>query len=150
MTGASRRLTPISRLHKLDHLKHSRQLWHDNVKNRKEVEKYSKPTLFYDILLYLYLNPRIDPRLTNLPWGVPRWHPSSKMNKTEMIWKNILSLVHFMTFCSILTTTAATAELVYIQWLNTSPQFYPNRKTKDFFIFRFFSWSAKLPPSLLH
>jgi hypothetical protein len=34
-----------------------------------------------------------------------------------------------MTFCSIWTTTAATAELEYIQWLNTSPQFYPNGKT---------------------
>ena len=137
MMWVSRRLTPISRLHKLDHLKHSRLLWHENVKNRKEVEKYSKPTLFCDILLYLYLNPRIDPRLTNVPWVVPRWHPSSIMNKTEMIWKNILSLFHFMTFCSMSTTTA---ELV---WLNTSPQFYPNGKTKDFFIFQFFSWAAK-------
>jgi hypothetical protein len=97
MTGASRRLTPIVRLHKLDHLKHSRLLWHENVKNRKEVQKFSKPTLFYDILLYLYLNPRIDPRLTKVPWVVPRWHPSSIMNKTEMIWKTILSLFHFMT-----------------------------------------------------
>jgi hypothetical protein len=98
-------------------------------------------------LLYLYMNPRIDPRLTKVPWVMPRWYPSSK---TEMIWKNIWSVVCFMTFCSISTTTAATAELVYIQWLNTSPQFYPNRKTKDFFIFWFFSWFAKFPPSLLH
>jgi Na+-translocating ferredoxin:NAD+ oxidoreductase RnfE subunit len=43
---------------------------------------------------------------------MPRQHPSSKMHKTEMIWKNISSLVHFMTFCPILITTAATAELV--------------------------------------
>jgi hypothetical protein len=37
------------------------------------------------------------------------------MNKTEMIWKNILSLVSFMTFCPISTTTATTAELVFDQ-----------------------------------
>jgi hypothetical protein len=35
-----------------------------------------------------------------------------KMNKTEMIQKNISSLFRFMTFCSISTTTAATEELV--------------------------------------
>jgi hypothetical protein len=34
------------------------------------------------------------------------------MNKIEMIRKNILSRFHFMTFCPISTTTAATAELV--------------------------------------
>jgi hypothetical protein len=101
-------------------------------------------------LLYLYLNPRIDPRLTKVPGVVPRWHPSSIMNKTEMIWRNILSLFHFMTFCSILTTTAATAELVYIQWLNTSRQFYPNRKMKGFFIFHFFPGSQNfLLPSYI-
>jgi hypothetical protein len=68
-----------------------------------------------------------------------------------------------MTFCSIWTTTAATAELEYIQWLNTSPQFYPNgktdstidtspqffpnMKTKWLFIIWIFSWSAKFPAS---
>jgi hypothetical protein len=41
-----------------------------------------------------------------------------KMNKTEMIQKNISRLFCFMTFCSISTTTAATAELVYIQWVS--------------------------------
>jgi hypothetical protein len=35
-----------------------------------------------------------------------------------MIQKIILSLFRFMTFCLILTTTATTAELVYIQRLN--------------------------------
>jgi hypothetical protein len=34
------------------------------------------------------------------------------MNKTEMIQKNILSLVCFMTFYPISTTTATTAEVV--------------------------------------
>jgi hypothetical protein len=32
-----------------------------------------------------------------------------KIDKTEMIQKNISSLLSFMTFCSISTTTAATA-----------------------------------------
>jgi hypothetical protein len=36
-------------------------------KKEKKVEKQFKPTPFYDILVYFYLNPRIDPRLTKLP-----------------------------------------------------------------------------------
>jgi hypothetical protein len=39
---------------------------------------------------------------------VPRRHPSSKMNKTEMIRNHFLSLFHLMTFCPFFTTTAAT------------------------------------------
>jgi hypothetical protein len=52
-------------------------------------------------------------KMSKIALFVPRRHPSSKINKTEMIRKHFLSLFLFMTFCPISTTTAATAVLVY-------------------------------------
>ena len=60
----------------------------------------------------LTLDLRNGLKMSKIAIFVPRRHPSTKMNKTEMIRKHFLSLFCFMTFCPISTATAATAPLV--------------------------------------